>query len=116
MPDLGAHLCFQGGGGPAFLGGSLRQRRQHDLVARGHDINDAPVMPNISQRRARDLNNAVVVPARGTPRQQKRVYARLRRAMRGNDRTRDLIPEASPTLRAPLQAAAVRVAFPAECW
>src|SRR5260370_29122667 len=45
----------------------------------------------------------------------KRVYARLRRAMRGNDRTRDHIPEASPTLRAPLQAAAVRVAFPAEC-
>src|SRR5258708_22285341 len=36
--------------------------------------------------------------------------------LRGNDRTRDHIPEASRTLRPPLQAAAVRVAFPAECW
>src|SRR5260221_6644820 len=36
--------------------------------------------------------------------------------LRGNDRTRDHIPDASRTLRPPLQAAAVRVAFPAECW
>jgi len=61
---------------------------------------------HIPQRRARDLNNSQLSSPRGVPRDSKSAFTRVFDALwRGNHRKRDHIPEASPTLRAPLQAA-----------
>src|SRR5262249_22602467 len=74
----GAYARLEGGG-------------RHDMALMLRDASqrawavEAPALASRCDAPQHEGKGARVVPARGTPRQQKRVYARLRRAMRRGD-------------------------------